>query len=235
MKKTACILLTLCLALCVAGAALAQEGPYDAELDRLGGETLRLSDYRGKVLILSMWATWCPGCIDEMPVLETIQNEYPGEAAVLAVNAGEYEQDVAAFMEEAGYTFDVALDPEGVMLMDTFPSDYIPYLVVLDGRGYKVFDQVGSNKGLHDKLAEVIKANSPFLSDKASPLGEAAEGDMVTCKGAVAEVTEGGFTLTLEDGTAVICLFDGPAPEAGSQAEVGGIYSGEGIEVTGIR
>ncbi|MBI3993519.1 MAG: TlpA family protein disulfide reductase [Candidatus Lambdaproteobacteria bacterium] len=79
------------------------------------GALLRLADYRGRVVLLSFWATWCPPCIREMPSLERLHQSLQGRGlVVLAVSLDrEGAVTVLPFVQRLALTFPVALDPEG--------------------------------------------------------------------------------------------------------------------------
>jgi peroxiredoxin len=87
----------------------------DFELVTLDGTTARLSDLRGKVVLLNFWATWCPPCKAEMPDQEALYREYGPSQDFLVVGIN-YEEDappVGAFIRERGLTFPVWLDRKG--------------------------------------------------------------------------------------------------------------------------
>jgi len=95
------------------------EAAPDFALQTLDGETVRLSDYRGQVVLINTWATWCPPCRDEMPDLEAYYRRRQADGfVVLAVNSQESPGTVAAFLEEHDFTFPVLLDPDGVVTKD---------------------------------------------------------------------------------------------------------------------
>jgi cytochrome c biogenesis protein CcmG/thiol:disulfide interchange protein DsbE len=95
------------------------EAAPDFALQTLDGETVRLSDYRGQVVLINTWATWCPPCRDEMPDLEAYYRRRQADGfVVLAVNSQESPGTVAAFLEEHNFTFPVLLDPDGVVTKD---------------------------------------------------------------------------------------------------------------------
>jgi peroxiredoxin len=80
---------------------------------------VKLSDYRGQVVLLNTWATWCPPCRAEMPDLETYYQQHQEDGfVVLAVNSQESADIVAGFLEEQDFTFPVLLDPDGVVMRD---------------------------------------------------------------------------------------------------------------------
>lgn len=107
----------------------------DFELTTLTGETVKLSDYRGKKIMLNFWASWCPPCRSEMPHMETYYDEYKDTAdmEILAVNMTRTEKDkeesAKAFVEEFGLTFPVLLDLEGKVMkmyrVKAYPTTYI--------------------------------------------------------------------------------------------------------------
>lgn len=95
------------------------EAAPDFSLQTLNGRTVRLSDYRGQVVLLNTWATWCPPCRDEMPDLEAYYRQHQADDfVVLAVNSQESAGTVATFLEEHDFTFPVLLDPGGVVMRD---------------------------------------------------------------------------------------------------------------------
>jgi len=75
-------------------------GPAPAlQLEDLSGKPHRLADYRGKVVLVNFWATWCEPCRDEMPSIERLRASLDGRAfAVFAVNLGETEPRIRAFL-----------------------------------------------------------------------------------------------------------------------------------------
>lgn len=86
----------------------------DFTLETLKGGTETLSELRGQVVVINLWATWCPPCRAEMPALERVWNEYRDDGLViLAVNEQEASSRVGAFVEELGLTFPVLLDRDG--------------------------------------------------------------------------------------------------------------------------
>lgn len=95
----------------------AQVGLYapDFTLSLVDGSTVSLSDYRGKVVLLNFWATWCNPCVEEMDDFQEYYAEHGSEAVILAVDFSEPAEDVARFVEENGLTYPVALDLDGAV------------------------------------------------------------------------------------------------------------------------
>jgi peroxiredoxin len=81
------------------------------ELKSLGGETISISDLRGHPVLINYWATWCPPCREELPLLQDRTEKYPG-LVVLAIDSDEEENVVRDYINKYGYTFTVLLDPD---------------------------------------------------------------------------------------------------------------------------
>ena len=87
----------------------------DFELVNLDNQSVQLSDFREKVVILNFWATWCPPCREEMPLLVAIHNTYQPEVVVLGVNSMETSDEVRVFTEANKLSFPVVLDSDGLV------------------------------------------------------------------------------------------------------------------------
>lgn len=90
-----------------------QANAPELALQDLNGKQQRLSDYRGKIVAVNFWATWCPPCRKELP---SMQNTYEAFAKdgfeILAVNVGENWETIAPFLENFSITFPVLLDQD---------------------------------------------------------------------------------------------------------------------------
>ncbi len=107
----------------------------DFELPDLDGENVKLSDYKGKVVFLNFWATWCPPCRGEMPAMESVYKELKDDGfVILAVDLGEDGDTVQKFVEGNNLTFPVLLDKTSSVGM-TYTASSIPttYLIDRDG------------------------------------------------------------------------------------------------------
>lgn len=86
----------------------------DFELSDHHGKRVRLRDLRGKVVFLNFWATWCPPCIHEMPMMQHLLNSRKQQPfALLALNLQESREDVTQFMQQKDFHFPALLDSEG--------------------------------------------------------------------------------------------------------------------------
>jgi len=89
-------------------------GLADFTLTDLNGGSITLADYRGdKPVILDFWATWCPNCRRDMPVMNRLYEKYQDDIEVIAINLQESERTVRKFIESRGLTFPVVFDPSG--------------------------------------------------------------------------------------------------------------------------
>ncbi len=78
------------------------------------GKKLALKDYRGKLVFLNFWATWCEFCRDEMPAMERLYREFKGKGfEILAVNVKDKRNDALAFVKELKLSYTIMMDPEG--------------------------------------------------------------------------------------------------------------------------
>jgi len=83
----------------------------DFTLETRDGETISLSDLRGQAVLLNFWATWCPPCRAEMPAIQSVYERYRDQGfTVLAVDVGEGDAQVGAFVDEQGLTFPILMD-----------------------------------------------------------------------------------------------------------------------------
>jgi cytochrome c biogenesis protein CcmG/thiol:disulfide interchange protein DsbE len=114
---------------------------YDApslELKDMLGASHALSDYRGQVVLINLWATWCPPCAAEMPNLQQFYERYRGEGfTVVAIEDGDPGQEVVAFVAAHHLTFVIWLDPTYQATDQAFKTGNLPSSYVVD-RGGKI-------------------------------------------------------------------------------------------------
>ena len=106
------------------------------ELDDLGGFPASLEDLRGRVVLVNLWATWCPPCKEEMPALQAFYVKHKALGfTVVAINDGESAEVVREFAETYRLTFPVWLDPEYTATEDAFLTMNLPSSFVIDREG----------------------------------------------------------------------------------------------------
>ena len=103
----------------------------DFQLEDTKGNKVSLSDLRGKVVMVNLWATWCPPCIEEMPSMERLHEVMAGDDFVmLAINTEQNGRTVVPeFLEKTPYSFPILYDDEGVVQklygVYKFPESFI--------------------------------------------------------------------------------------------------------------
>ncbi len=91
----------------------------DYSIQLFSGGSFRLADQRGKVVLVNFWASWCPPCREEAPVLEKAWQAYEDKGIVMAgVDVWDTEKDARAFMKEFGTTYPNGPDPNGEIAID---------------------------------------------------------------------------------------------------------------------
>ena len=135
-------------------------------LQDLDGRPHRLEDYRGKVVLINFWATWCEPCRAEMPSLNKLRAALAGRPfAVLAVNLAEPEARIRRFMEQVPLDFPVLLDRD-TAAAKAWKARILPasFLVGPDGRiRYSVLGEIDWTQ---DRVREAIQALLPRASEK---------------------------------------------------------------------
>jgi cytochrome c biogenesis protein CcmG, thiol:disulfide interchange protein DsbE len=108
----------------------------DFALPGMDGNRVRLSDYRGKVVFLNIWATWCPPCREEMPSMETLYGELKGEGLeILAVSIDASGTNVVApFIKKNRLSFPVLLDPAGT-IKNLYRTTGVPESFIINREG----------------------------------------------------------------------------------------------------
>ncbi len=114
----------------------------DFELEDLEGNMVKLSSLQGKKVIINFWATWCGFCVEEMPDLMKLQEEYKDDLVVLYVNVGESKEDVLKFVEKEKITGTILLDAKQ-QVAATYGVRNFPSTIALNEKGEVVTGRVG--------------------------------------------------------------------------------------------
>jgi len=117
----------------------------DFTLESLAGDRVSLSSYKGKVVLLSFWATWCGPCKQEMPEMQALYQKLKSRGfEVVAVDMMEDKAVVADFVKKSGYTFPVLLDHTGeVGGGQMYNARAIPTNYIVDKNGKIVGRKIG--------------------------------------------------------------------------------------------
>jgi len=109
--------------------------PVEIQLKDVYGNTVRLSDFRGKVVFLNFWATWCAACVVEMPSMEKLHRRLKDKDFVMiAINMQESDVQVKTFFEKLKLSFAALLDSNGEVATG-FAVNALPTTFVLDKEG----------------------------------------------------------------------------------------------------
>ncbi|MFC4557232.1 TlpA family protein disulfide reductase [Virgibacillus kekensis] len=109
----------------------------DFTLETLSGETLQLSDLRGKKVILNFWASWCGPCKKEMPEMQKFYEEHKKEVEIVALNLTGREvgvSNVKKYIDKFGYTYPVPLDEE-LKVQEMYGVTVIPTTYFINTNG----------------------------------------------------------------------------------------------------
>ena len=121
--------------------------------------TVSLSQFRGQVVVLNFWATWCPPCIDETPSLVSMQQRLKGKGiTVVGISSDEDEQAYRRFIKDFGINFATVRDPsEGVQHL--YGTVKIPETYIIDRNGV-----------LRRKFVSAVNWNSPEVLNYLSTM-----------------------------------------------------------------
>ena len=134
----------------------------DFALQDPDNRSLRLSDFRGRYVLLNFWATWCPPCVREMPSMEKLSAAFKERPfAVLAVSLdAEGAEKVVPFLKRLGITFPVALDPES-RVSAVYGAKDLPATFLIDPQGRVI----AAAKGEQDwASAEMVRYLDELIS-----------------------------------------------------------------------
>lgn len=166
----------LALALCLASAA-ASAGPLDGglaqsagmeaypvplkapafRLPALDGQTRAREDYRGRVVLLNFWASWCPPCREEFPSLERLQQALGGrDFTVLAVSVADSESGIARFLQGRKPAFDTLLDPDQKTAL-AYRAAGVPVTYLLDREGRLLAGKTGPHHWDSQEMQQLIR------------------------------------------------------------------------------
>jgi peroxiredoxin len=123
-----------------------------------GADQLSLADYRGKLVYLDFWASWCPPCLVSLPELEALRKEYAGRGLeIVAVNLDRDLEQARRFLKKHPVGYASASDPEG-RIPRSFEVETMPTSFLIDQGGVIRYVHEGFRKGDLDALRKRIDA-----------------------------------------------------------------------------
>jgi thiol-disulfide isomerase/thioredoxin len=121
------------------------------ELLDLDGKAVSIVDFKGTPILINFWATWCPPCLEEMPLIQEYADRFDEELVVLAINAGEDEAAVRDFVTSHELSLNFLLDPSNTAARQ-FRVYGFPTTLFFDEEGNLVSTHIGElNAGLLDR------------------------------------------------------------------------------------
>jgi peroxiredoxin/outer membrane lipoprotein-sorting protein len=127
----------------------------DFSLQSLDGKTYKLSDLKGKVVLIDFWATWCGPCREELPSIEKLHKEFSGKGLVVLGINDEDKEKVQQFVNQQKLTFPTLLDSGGAVAR-TYKVNAIPRVILIDKDGKIVKDITGYYPENEKILRELI-------------------------------------------------------------------------------
>lgn len=126
------------------GSLLSDKKAADFKLKTLEGKEIKLSDYRGKIVIVDFWATWCPPCRKGIPDLISLQEEYKKDLVVIGISLDQQNtiKDLKPFIENYKINYPVVLGDEKVV-KDYGGINAIPTSFIIDQKGNIVDSHIG--------------------------------------------------------------------------------------------
>jgi peroxiredoxin len=137
----------------------------DIALPNEHGETVRLADFKGKIVIVDFWASWCPPCKASFPALDALYREQRAAGVeVLAVNVDERRKDADAFLARHPHDLTVLLDPKGASA-EAFNVQGMPSSFVVDRSGVIRFTHMGYSGNVdasyRREIAQLLSERQP--------------------------------------------------------------------------
>jgi len=124
----------------------------------LAGAQKTLADYRGKVVLLNFWASWCPPCLREMPSMERLRVKMGGRPlAIVALDSAETPEEVNAYLSRMKLGFPILLDPDGSNTK-RWKVFALPTTFLLDAEGRVRYVLTGPTEWDEGEALEVIKS-----------------------------------------------------------------------------
>jgi thiol-disulfide isomerase/thioredoxin len=137
-------------------SAVTSKNTPNVSVHTADGANVRLADYKGRVVLIDFWASWCPPCKTSFPALDAIYREYAEQGLeVLAVNVDERRRDADAFLDAHPHRLTVLFDPKGVA-PEAFGIKGMPSSFLIDRAGTIRFTHMGYTGNMDDLYREEI-------------------------------------------------------------------------------
>ncbi len=152
------LLITVFAATSLASSGLEGQVAPDFALKSSTGENLRLSEYRGNVVMINFWATWCGPCRQEMPLLDELYTRYERVGfSLLGVNIDDDSRRAMQMIEDLGVSFPVLFDARKEV-SELYEVEAMPVTVLVDREGNVRYVHHGYKPGYEDKYLDQVRS-----------------------------------------------------------------------------
>lgn len=130
----------------------------DFTLQTIQGESVALSELRGRPVVVNFWATWCPPCRAEMPDFQAVHQDFSGRAVLLGVNQGESAQDITSYAAEVGITYPMLVDADS-QINQAYGIRALPTTIFIDANGVvrEVYSGILNKAILESRVNNLLK------------------------------------------------------------------------------
>lgn len=158
MKRCSFVLtIILFLTVCFSSPAFSGEKTTDFTLPDINGKKVSFSEFKGMVVVLNFWATWCGPCRAEMPSLNNLYNEYKDKGfVVLAVSVDTSEKPVKSFAREHKLAFPILMDKDKAVSFDEYAVLGLPTTFLIDKNGVVIEKIMGEREWDSPQMKEKI-------------------------------------------------------------------------------
>ena len=126
----------------------------DFSIALVDGNDFNLSEQKGKVVVINLWATWCIPCVNELANFEKVSEEFPDEVSVIAIHSTPVTTDVPLWLSDYSYTIPFAVDEDGSISELLNASTVLPQTIVIGKDGIVLYIRSGSLT--YEELCDIV-------------------------------------------------------------------------------
>lgn len=142
-----------------AQAGMIGKAAADFELKKLDGSLLKLSDLKGRIVVLDFWATWCGPCVASLPKITEIGQQYKGaDVDVIAINIEQSSAEIKALLDRLAISPLVVMDTDGAVAR-AYQAEAIPQTVIIDRNGKVTHVFVGGGGNTEAKIRDALDSS----------------------------------------------------------------------------
>ncbi len=136
----------------------AAPGAEDFTLPGLDGKTYSLRQFRGRVVVINFWASWCKECLQEMPELQALYEEYRDDGlVVLGISVDRSKNKAQEVVKKLGITYPVLHDENGEVFVEKYTVVGLPSTFIVDKQGRLVVRLIGRQDLLSERFRDMIE------------------------------------------------------------------------------